>query len=130
MTTTAEFLGRGWSFPVVPDPTNGKLRYEQSFAKVRQSIRIILETEPNERLMRPTFGCGLNRYLMKPNTVATRALIGRDVERALREAEPRIELRAVQVEPGDDPALVLIGISYIHVFGGREENLVYPFYLE
>jgi hypothetical protein len=38
--------------------------------KVRQAIWLILETEPGERLMRPAFGCGLRRYLMKPNTSA------------------------------------------------------------
>jgi phage baseplate assembly protein W len=128
--TAVEFLGRGWNFPIAPDPATGKLEYEESWEKVRQSIRIILDTEPNERLMRPTFGCGLRRYLMKPNSVATRALIQRDVERALRESEPRIELRSVRVEPGDDPALVLIGIAYVHIYSGREDNLVYPFYLE
>ena len=33
--------------------------------------------------MRPTFGCGLRRYLGEPNTVAVRALIRHDVELAL-----------------------------------------------
>ena len=51
--------------------------------KVRQSIWIILDTEPGERIMRPTFGCGLRRYLMKPNTTSTRALIQREVTSAL-----------------------------------------------
>ena len=98
--------------------------------KVRQSIHIILDTEPGERIMRPTFGCGLRRYLMKPNTAATRALIQRDVTDALTAWEPRIRLQDVTVSPGDDPALVLIAISYVHVRDGRPGNLVYPFYLE
>ena len=123
-------LGRGWDFPVRPNPRAGALAYTGGPEKVRQSIGIILDTEPGERIMRPTFGCGLRRFLMKPNTTATRALIKQEVERALAAGEPRIKVNAVVVEPGDDPALVLIQIFYAHLRDGREDNLVYPFYLE
>lgn len=121
-------LGRGWRFPVTPE--EGDLLYEGGAEKIRQSIWIILDTERGERAMRPTFGCGLRRYLMKPNTTATRALIQYDVERALATWEPRIAVSAVQVDPGDDPALVLIQVSYSHVRDGSPGNLVFPFYLE
>jgi uncharacterized protein len=129
VTTTREFLGRGWNLPLNPAQAGGLL-YAEGPEKVRQSIYIILDTEPGERIMRPSFGCGLRRYLMKPNTTATRALIQRDVERALGAWEPRISLTAVAVEPGDDPALVLIQVEYVHLRSGRKDNLVYPFYLE
>lgn len=128
--STLRLLGRGWNFPLSPLAASGELRYAQGPEKVRQSIGIILETEPGERVMRPTFGCGLRRYLMKPNNTATRALIKNDVERALTQSEPRIRLEEVRIEPGDDPALVLIEISYIHRRDGRRDKLVYPFYLE
>src|SRR5438105_482098 len=101
-------LGRGWTFPVQPDDRSGGLDYLGGPEKVRQSIEIILDTEPGERIMRPAFGCGLRRYLMKPNTTATRSLIQREVGIALRAWEPRIEVKSVEVTPGDDPALVLI----------------------
>jgi len=123
-------LGRGWDFPVRPDPRAGALAYTGGPEKVRQSIGIILDTEPGERIMRPTFGCGLRRFLMKPNTTSTRALIKQEVERALAAGEPRIKVNAVVVEPGDDPALVLIQIFYAHLRDGRQDNLIYPFYLE
>lgn len=123
-------LGRGWNFPARPDTQRGRLLYTDGPEKVRQSMLIILDTEPGERIMRPSFGCGLRRYLMKPNTTATRALIQHDVELALANHEPRVKVRAVQVDAGDDPALVLIQIFYVHLHDGREDNLVYPFYLE
>lgn len=128
--STLQYLGRGWNFPVLPDPRTGGLEYVDGPEDVRQSIFIILETEPGERIMRPNFGCGLRRYLMKPNTTATRALIRHDVEGALSTQEPRIKLNEVRVDPGEDPALVLIEISYVHQRSGRKDNLVYPFYLE
>jgi phage baseplate assembly protein W len=93
-------------------------------------MQIILDTEPGERIMRPDFGCGLRRYLMKPNTSATRALLQREVLLALKTWEPRIDVQSVAVTPGDDPALVLIEIFYAHKRDGRQGNFVYPFYLE
>jgi phage baseplate assembly protein W len=127
--STLRYLGKGWSFPIAPGE-DGAIDYSSGPDKVMQSIRIILDTDPGERIMRPTFGCGLRRYLMKPNTVATRALIQNDVHRALTAWEPRIQLTSVTVTPGDDPALIYIAIAYVHVRDGRPGNLVYPFYLE
>ena len=123
------FLGKGWGFPVKPDP-DGALPLAEGPEKVAQSIRLILDTEPGERIMRPTFGCGLRRYLMRPNSAATRALIRRDVEVALSSFEPRIQLTEVRVDPGDEPALVFIRIAYTHVRDSRPGNLVYPFSLQ
>lgn len=127
--TLLRFLGRGWSFPVRP-AQHGGLALAEGPLKVEHSIWIILDTEPGERIMRPAFGCGLRRFLMEPNTVATRALLQREVEAALTTWEPRIALRSVRCDPGDDPALVLIQIAYTHVRDGRPGNLVYPFYLD
>ena len=121
-------LGKGWGFPLLPE-AGGELPLVDGPQKVAQSIHLILDTEPGERVMRPTFGCGLRRYLMKPNSTATRTLIKADVESALAQWEPRISLTSVTVEPGDDPAMVLIGIAYVHVRTGAPANLVYPFYL-
>jgi phage baseplate assembly protein W len=123
------FLGRGWNYPVAP-AAQGRLQYAAGPDKVEQSIWIILDTDPGERVMRPTFGCGLRRHLMSPNTTATHALIRDDVQFALASFEPRITVIDLQVTPGDDPALVLIRIAYLNVRDNRPGNLVYPFYLE
>jgi uncharacterized protein len=92
-----EWLGRGWGFPVAPGESDRALPLAEGPEKVRQSILAILDTEPGERLMRPDFGCGLRRYLMAPNSVATRALIRNDVEIALQAWEPRITVDSVDL---------------------------------
>jgi phage baseplate assembly protein W len=130
VNTTQDFLGIGWGVPLAPDPLSGALVPVSGPEKVRQSILIILDTDPGERVMRPDFGCGLRRYLMQPNTTATRALIQREVSLALQLWEPRIEVRAVEVTPGEDASLVFVEISYVHKRDGQPGNLVYPFYLE
>jgi phage baseplate assembly protein W len=127
---TTDVLGRGLAFPVRPSERTRELPVAIGAEKVRQAILLVLETEPGERVMRPSFGCGLRRYLAKPNTTATRALLQRDVELALATWEPRIRLQSVRVEPGEDPSLVTIAIDYLHARDGSPGNLVYPFYLE
>ena len=79
--------------------------------------------------MRPSFGCGLRRFLMEPNNVATRALIRHDAEIALTTWEPRVKVDRVDVVAGRDPALVLVAVAYTHLVDGRADNLVYPLYL-
>jgi phage baseplate assembly protein W len=117
-------LGRGWGFPVRVEPATGGLSAAAGPEKVRQSIRILLDTEPGERVMRPAFGAGLRRYLAEPNAAATHALIKLDVERALADFEPRIETTTVDVRAGADPALVEISIAYVHSRTRRPGNLV------
>jgi len=96
---------------------------------VRQSIATILDTEPGERIMLPTFGCGLRRYLMEPNTLTTRTAMQQDITAALKQWEPRIRLTNVAVTPDEDPSLVWIEIAYVRRADLRPDNLVYPFYL-
>ena len=122
-------LGQGWSLQLKPNESDRAMPWSVGAEKILQSIYIILDTEPGERLMRPNFGCGLRRHLMEPNTAASRALMQRTVEQSLRKWEPRISLELVSVSAGDDPALVLIDIQYTHRRDGSPGSLVYPFYL-
>ncbi|SEP63895.1 hypothetical protein SAMN04488038_10143 [Solimonas aquatica] len=124
-----ELLGRGQGLPLFP-LEGGRMARVEGPEKVRQSIFIILDTEPGERVMLPEFGCGLRRFLMQPNNGATRAQIEREVRLALQRWEPRIQLEQVDVLPGADAALIQIDVQYLHVYSGRRDSLVYPFYLE
>ena len=58
------FLGVGWAFPPYLDVTRvpAMVAYEED---IRQSIMIIMGTEPGERIMRPDFGAGLNRFRLR-----------------------------------------------------------------
>jgi hypothetical protein len=122
------WLGQGPVFPFRPG-TDGRLAYTSGDAIIRQSIETILETDPGERVMLPTFGCGLRRFLMQPNSPATRTAMQQEISDSLRRWEPRIQVSEVSVTPGDDPALVWVSISYTQLADRREDDLVYPFYL-
>lgn len=126
--TTEAWTGKGPRFPLRPG-SDGKLAYATGDELVRQAIATILDTEPGERVMLPGFGCGLRRYLMEPNTTATRAGMRHDIEDALARWEPRVRVTNVAVTPGEEPSLVWIDISYVRLVDRREDNVVYPFYL-
>jgi phage baseplate assembly protein W len=123
-------LGRGVGFPIRPDVVRGDLQHRSGAEKVRQSIELILRTEPGERLMRPRFGCGLRQFLMEPNTVGTRSRLERTVASALAAHEPRITVTQVSATPGEEPSLIHLAIRYEHRIDRSEGLLVYPFYLE
>jgi phage baseplate assembly protein W len=103
-------FGSGVAFPPVL-ASEGRLEFSSGPANVRESIRVILGTEPGERLMLANFGAGLRRFLFEPNTVATRRLIQDQIVDALARWETRIRLESVMVEA--DPADARSAIAVI-----------------
>ncbi len=123
-----DFLGRGWAFPLGVDHRGG-IATAAAHADIEQAIRIIMETVPGERVMRPEFGCGLHRLVFAPNSPTTAGLVAYYVREALGRWEPRIEVEQVDVAP--DPkheAALLIDIRYRVRSTNDRRNLVYPFY--
>ena len=64
---------------------------------IRESLEVIVATEPGERIMRPEFGTGLREFLHEPNTTATHRLIQERITRAVQRWEPRVRLDSVAV---------------------------------
>jgi len=101
-----------WPLLGVPD-SDGRLRYPPLEESVRQSIKIILQTMPGERVNRPHFGGGLERYLHEPNTLTTRRQIRDQITASLERWEPRILLDRVDVwEIEARPDTVRVEIVY------------------
>ena len=89
-------FGQGMAFPPRVGP-DGRMAWSVGETNVHESIRIILSTEPGERLRLPAFGAGLRRFLFEPNTLATHTLIKQAIGEALKRWEPRIQLESVEV---------------------------------
>ncbi len=113
------------SWPLLARPdARGRLHYPSLEESVRQSIRIILQTRPGERLMRPGFGAGLTEFLHAPNTLATRRAIRERIETALGRWEPRILLDRVEVEAdAERPDRVRIEIAWRLRRSGQAQRL-------
>jgi phage baseplate assembly protein W len=105
-------LGRGISFPPRVG-SDGRIAWSEGDDNIREAIRIILETNRNERLRLPEFGAGLRRYLFEPNTVATRHQLQDRILKALAAWEPRIAVDSVDVDGDpDDPESAIATIAY------------------
>ena len=124
-----DFLGRGWAFP--PSSPQGQIAVAEFEEDVRQSILIILGTNAGERVMRPDFGAGLNAFLFEPVNSNTMQALGKRVQEALVDFEPRIIVDNVRVSPDFVyPGRLLIEIDYRVRSTNAVGNLVYPFYLD
>lgn len=105
-------FGQGLSFPPRIG-ADGRLAWSEGEDNVRESIRVILLTEPGERVMREEFGCGLREFLFEPNTVTSRQLISERIKRAIGAWEPRVNVEDVKVETDErDPRLVAVTILF------------------
>ena len=116
-------LGRGMAFP---PRLNGEGRFAWSVGhqSVRDSIRVILTTEPGERLMLPGFGAGLRAFLFEPNVPATHRLLEERVLFALRRWEPRIAVESVRVAPHPTEATrAVVTVRYALVATGSRDDI-------
>lgn len=105
-------FGSGISFPVRLGP-DGRVAVSSGPDNIRECIRVVLLTEPGERLQLPEFGGGAGRFLFEPNTVGTRRRVQERIEEALRRWEPRIGLEQVTVEEDpDDPQAAIATVRY------------------
>ncbi|HLN63069.1 MAG TPA: GPW/gp25 family protein [Symbiobacteriaceae bacterium] len=123
------FLGKGWAFPIRVGPGGGIATASDEEA-IAQAIGLILRTSPGERVMLPDYGCGLADLAFAPLNHQTLSRTGRQIEAALRDWEPRIDVDGVLVEtdPADESRL-LISVSYRVRATNARGNRVYPFYL-
>ncbi len=122
-----EFLGRGLAWPLQFDPRGG-IALAAGDRDIEQAIRIILETVPGERVMRPEFGCHIHDLVFAPHDSVTEGLAVQYVEQALERWEPRITVQEVEV--ASDPAhdgVMLMEIRYLVKDTHDERSIVYPF---
>jgi len=116
-------FGAGISFPMRLGP-DGRVAVSEGPDNIREMIRVILLTEPGERLRLPDFGGGAGRFLFEPNTVGTRRRVQERIEESLRRWEPRITLQSVSVdEDPDDPQAAVATVRYQLVANRASEQV-------
>jgi phage baseplate assembly protein W len=129
MSKAAAYLGTGWAFP--PRFGNGRTVMVGAEADIAESLYVLMATRPGERVMHPTYGCGLDALVFEEFTTGLVTQVRQLVARAIAAFEPRVivQLVAVYADPGD-PALLKIEVAYLVRATHSVHNLVYPFYLE
>jgi len=115
--------GRSLAFPVRVD-ANGRIAWSEGAQNIRESIRLILLTNPGERVRLPDFGAGLQPLLFEPNTPARHRELRDRIEKALARWEPRIRVQAARVEADpDDAEAAIVTLEYELVATRSRERL-------
>lgn len=123
------FLGTGWTFPPTFNRYTGQVKTISAEEDIRQSIQIILQTEPGERLMQPDFGCNLHQFLFGGFDSGAIASLKGIVADALLYHEPRIAVNRIDVDTREENAgVLLVEINYTIRQTNTRTNMVYPFY--
>ncbi|MCP4536729.1 MAG: GPW/gp25 family protein, partial [Chloroflexi bacterium] len=116
-----EFLGQGLAFPLQLN-SRGEIALASGERDIEQAIRVILETEPGERVMRPEFGCRVHELVFAPHNAATEGLLIHYVEQALERWEPRVEVQEVDISTdGGSGGALWVEIKY-HVKATHDER--------
>jgi uncharacterized protein len=123
-----DHLGTGFSFPLKVS-SQGLIQLSSDEFNIEESIRIILRTEPGERVYRPDFGCRLSELSFAPLNTQTMMMIRLYVQEALQRWEPRIDKIQVNIDPDPVRGRVEIMINYQIKNTYDSKSLVYPFYL-
>jgi uncharacterized protein len=130
------FLGTGWKYRLGDGGEfglgldGGRIAESSDEANVRQSIWLILSTAKGERVMRPTFGCGIHNLVFGVPNAGTLGSVIREVRVAITLWEPRVDVLDVNafVDPNESNRLIIDIRVNIRATNNRL-NLVYPFYL-
>lgn len=123
------FLGRGWAFPPAFSRGGGTVAMVEAEADVAESLRILLQTRIGERVMRPRYGCNLDRLLFEPLSTSLRAYVEDLVRTAILYHEPRVILDGVGLTAVPEGGRLDIEVRYTIARTNSRTNLVFPFYL-
>jgi uncharacterized protein len=119
----SSIFGQSMSFPPRVG-ADGRFVWSAGEQNIRESIGVVLKTEPGERVGVTDFGAGLGRFLFEPNVAATHARMQDAIVRALARWERRIEVEAVDIAVDPDDAQAAIAtISYRLVATSARERI-------
>jgi len=125
------FLGQGWYFPPRFDAGTKELALTHDEEDVRQSLHILLHTEPGERIMNPEYGCPLRQFLFETPTLTRMTQLQQVVERAILRFEPRVGVSQVRANTEQlNDGLLLLELDYTIRSVNSRHNVVYPFYYQ
>ncbi len=124
------FLGTGWEFPPTFEKNAGGAHTVSEDKDIMQSLEIILNTTPGERVMRPDFGCNMQEMVFESLNETLKTYMRDTVERAILYHEPRIDLKRVNINVAQaTEGVVLIEVDYVIRKTNSRQNFVFPYYI-
>lgn len=122
------FLGQGWSFPPSFSKEDSGVKVVSEEEDIQQSLDILLNTSPDERSMRPEYGCDLRQFLFESLTTQLKAEIEEVVRISILYHEPRIDAKRIEVKSYTDNHIE-IEVEYIVRSTNSRRNQVIPYFV-
>lgn len=130
MSEDKSFLGTGWSFPPTFNPDKRGVLMTSDVDDINKSLDILFSTGLGERLMRPTYGSNLDRFLFEPISTTLKTYMKDLIKDAILYHEARIKLLDLKLEAFELEGRIDITLEYMVKGTNSRYNYVYPFYLE
>lgn len=130
MSADKSFLGTGWAFPprFGDSGANARTQMVEGEIDIRESLGIILSTVPGERIMQPTFGCGIKAYVFEEISESVMTEMRDAIDRAILFFEPRVTVERIDIDVNALQGRVDVLIDYTVRGTNTRTNMVYPFY--
>jgi len=125
------FLGTGWAFPPSFNLDMGTTETVEDEEDIKQSLRIILGTIPGERVMFPTFGCAIRKFVFESDDPTHISMLKDAIYDAILFNEPRVKVEKIAIENDDrEHGLIHIHVFYTVIITNTRSNIVFPFYFK
>lgn len=94
-----------------PFVTDGRfMSYQEDERLLKNDLKQLLLTIPGERVMRPTFGTNIRRFLMEDITKTSLLLLRENILEAIAREEPRIIVSKLGIIDKSDQNMIIIEI--------------------
>lgn len=129
MSEDKSFLGEGWAFPPEFSKATKESKLIAEDDDIKESLYILLSTSPGERVMHPSYGCGI-KSLVFDNVTESRITILKDmITKSILFFETRISLNSVDINTDQiNDGVLLVNIFYTIRTTNNRSNMVYPYY--
>lgn len=115
---------KGWKFPIQLDEVTGKIKTVEDNENIKQSIKVILDTQKSERKVVPSFGSNVRSYMFEVVDPIFISDIKRSVRSAIETWQKHINDLNVSVKASNGSvAKVEVNIDYITDIEPTQERL-------
>ncbi len=124
-----DIIGHGWSFPPTFSKHNHSVEMVGGLDDIEQSLDILFNTIPGERIMLEEYGCDLKAFVFAPLDTTTKTKMKSQIQMAILNYEPRIVLNSIELDDsGYLNGVLLINIDFSISQTNTRHNVVYPYY--
>ncbi len=127
---TKSFLGTGWGFPPTfnEEPLVG-IEMSENEIDIKESLEILLNTNPGERIMLPEYGCELQKYVFDVISNTRLHYLKNIIRTAIVKYEPRIVVNNILINKEEYlDGIIRVIIKYTIKSNNTRFNLVFPYY--